>query len=31
LSVAIEMGIGIALAILIPQISLPSRKNKIDG
>jgi len=31
LSVAIEMGIGIALAIFIPQISLPSRKSKIDG
>jgi hypothetical protein len=31
LSVAIEMGIGIALAIFIPQISLPSRNSKIDG
>ncbi|CAB4909889.1 unannotated protein [freshwater metagenome] len=31
LSVAIEMGFGIALAIFIPQISLPSRKSKIDG
>jgi hypothetical protein len=31
LSVAIEMGIGIAMAIFIPQISLPSRKSKIDG
>jgi len=31
LSVAIEMAIGITLAIFIPQISLPSRKSKIDG
>jgi hypothetical protein len=31
LSVAIQMGLGIAMAILIPQISLPSRKSKIDG
>jgi H+/Cl- antiporter ClcA len=30
LSVAIQMGIGIALAILIPQISLPTRKNKVN-
>jgi len=30
LSIAIQMGIGIALAILIPQISLPTRKNKIN-
>jgi hypothetical protein len=30
LSVALEMGIGIALAIFIPQISLPTRKAKID-
>jgi len=29
LSVAAEMGIGIALAIFIPQISLPTRKAKI--
>ena len=31
LSVAIQMGLGIAMAIFIPQISLPSRKSKIDG
>lgn len=31
LSVALEMGIGIALAIFLPQISLPTRKSKIDG
>jgi hypothetical protein len=31
LSVAIEMGIGIAMAIFIPQISIPSRKSKING
>ncbi|KGA17678.1 hypothetical protein GM50_10995 [freshwater metagenome] len=31
LSIAIEMGLGIALAILIPRISLPSKKNKSDG
>jgi hypothetical protein len=30
LSVAIQMGIGIALAILLPQISLPTRKNKVN-
>ena len=30
LSVAVEMGIGIALAIFIPQISLPTRKAKIN-
>jgi hypothetical protein len=30
LSVAVEMGIGIAFAILIPQISLPSRKEKLS-
>jgi hypothetical protein len=31
LSVAIQIGLGIAMAILIPQISLPTRKSKIDG
>ena len=31
LSVALEMGLGIALAIYLPQISLPSRKSKVDG
>jgi len=31
LSVAIEMGIGIALAIFIPQISIPKRNNKSNG
>jgi hypothetical protein len=31
LSVALEMGLGIAMAIFIPQISWPSRKSKIDG
>jgi hypothetical protein len=31
LSVALEMGLGIALAIFLPQISLPTRKSKIDG
>jgi hypothetical protein len=30
ISVAVEMGIGIALAIFIPQISLPTRKGKIN-
>jgi hypothetical protein len=30
ISVAFEMGIGIALAIFIPQISLPTRKAKIN-
>jgi hypothetical protein len=31
LSVAIEMGIGITMAIFIPQISFPRRNSKIDG
>ena len=31
LSVAIEMGIGITMAIFIPQISIPRRKSQIDG
>jgi hypothetical protein len=30
LSVAIEMGIGIVLAVFLPQISLPNRKFKIN-
>jgi len=30
LSVAIEMGLGVALAIFLPQISLPTRKSKIN-
>jgi predicted neutral ceramidase superfamily lipid hydrolase len=30
LSVAIEMGLGIALAIFLPQISLPTRKSRIN-
>jgi hypothetical protein len=30
LSVAIEMGIGIVLAVFLPQISLPNRKSKIN-
>ena len=30
LSVAIEMGLGIALAIFLPQITLPTRKSRIN-
>ncbi|MGI9227096.1 MAG: cell division protein PerM [Candidatus Nanopelagicaceae bacterium] len=31
LSVAIEMGLGIVMAIFIPRISLPTRKSRING
>jgi hypothetical protein len=31
LSVAVEMGLGIVLTILLPQISLPTRKSKSNG